>query len=355
MPWSDELEQLLSHLEGGAAGALLPVILAGAENYPEEFRRGNGDNRFVLPSAIDRRVLFNTLHACYSKHSTDDDVIHIAHHQVREQRINRPLNVLIGDDNATNRLVLERMLDKMGYQCTSVSGGVEVLTALEHSHYDVVVVDKNMPDMGGIDVYNACSMAHGGTAPAKFIILTADATAEARDVCQAAGLEYFLTKPVSMVRLQEMLGRAMSDVEMPVEGAEILNVPLQANVTLPVVDEAEFARLEVLAGDNSDFIRDMVENFDKDAQRDIRCLEAAVAGHAWRDFIDCAHALKGSAMYLGLAQLVALGTEAQKLSKEDFDRYGVAWLQEIREACAAGLQQLQEKLSASRRSGHVPA
>lgn len=296
MPWSSELGSLVARLAGGSSATLLPVILTAVDGYPGELCERSSDSVFVLPSATDRRVLFNTLHACYTKHSTEDDVIHIASQQLRQELVsNRQLNVLVGDDNATNRLVLERMLVKMGYQCTSVSGGLEVLTALETERYDVVIVDKNMPDMGGLDVFTACCMAHSGNLPAKFIILTADATAESRDACRAAGIEYFLTKPVSMAQLQEMLARAMADVETSpaVVAAESNSTPAQEPASLAVVDEEAFARLEILAGDNRYFMRDIVDNFEKDARRDIRCLETAVASHDWREFMDCAHALKG--------------------------------------------------------------
>jgi two-component system sensor histidine kinase RpfC len=333
----------------------LPVILTGLETYPGELRERSSDSVFVLTSPLDRGVLFNTLHACYSRHSTEDDVIHIASRQLkRGLETGRQLSVLIGDDNATNRLVLERMLAKMGHQCKSVSGGLEVLGALETGHYDLVIVDKNMPDMGGIDVFTACSMAHSGNPPARFIVLTADATAESRDACRAAGIEHFLTKPVSMVQLQETMARAMADV-----AAAVTTVAADAGAVLgsqgnadPVVDDEEFARLEILAGDNRNFMRDIVHNFEKDARRDIQCLESAVAGHDWHEFIDCAHALKGAAVYLGLVQLAALCTEAQHVSKDGFDREGVAWLQEIREASVIALEALNSKLSASLQSGN---
>lgn len=354
MPWSGELASLVVRLAGGSSAALLPVVLTGVERYPGELRERSSDSVFVLPSAVDRRVLFNTLHACYTKHSTEEDVIHIASRQLRQEFVtNRALNVLIGDDNATNRLVLERMLVKLGYQCTSVSGGLEVLSALEADRYDVVIVDKNMPDMGGIDVFTACSMAHGGNMPAKFIILTADATAESRDASRAAGIEYFLTKPVSMVQLQEMLGRAMADAELVSAAVmtESSRTPAQDLMSLAVVDDEEFARLEILAGDNRHFMRDIVDNFEKDAQRDIHCLETAVAGHDRREFMDCAHALKGAAVYLGLARLAALCTDAQNITQQDFDREAIVWLQEIREASAVALQMLNSKLSIALRSG----
>jgi two-component system sensor histidine kinase RpfC len=213
VPYSEEMESLLSQLDSAQPYNALPIVLTGSEQYPPQVFVRQNDHLFALGAPVDRRVLFNTLHACYTRHSTEDDVIHIAHQQAAGVEAPKQLNVLIGDDNATNRLVLERMLKKMGHQCTAVTGGEEVLIALELGHYDVAIVDKNMPDMNGIEVFNAYSMAHGGEPPAKFVILTADATAESRDACVAAGIEYFLTKPVSLARLQATLNDAMGSVD----------------------------------------------------------------------------------------------------------------------------------------------
>jgi two-component system sensor histidine kinase RpfC len=295
--------------------------------------------------------LFNTLHACYSRHSTEDDVIHIARQQIREQRLFKPFNVLIGDDNATNRLVLQRMLNKMGYHCVSVSGGEAVLTALEHSHYDVAIVDKNMPDMNGIDVFTAFSMAHGGQTPTQFVILTADATAESRDTCMAAGVQYFLTKPVSLVKLQEIFDCIISTGQEVEQEYEVLDNQAKEPSMFPVVDDEELEKLKLLAGDDSEFMRDVIVNFENDAKRDIRGLELAVASRDWLAFRDSAHALKGAAMYLGLHQLTELSIEAQVLDQEAFESNGIIQTQTIQQATDTALQVLRDKLKTGRKFG----
>jgi two-component system sensor histidine kinase RpfC len=300
---------------------------------------------------VDKRVLFNTLHACYSRHSTEDDVIHIARGQMKEQQTSKSLNVLIGDDNATNRLVLQRMLEKMGHQCTAVTCGEEVLTALEHSQYDVAIVDKNMPDMSGIDVFSAYSMAHGCHPLARFVILTADATAESKDACSAAGIEYFLTKPVSLARLQETLVKA-TVAEQGLERKPALpNRRTKPETDVQIVDNDEMERLQLLAGDDGNFMRDMIANFERDAEQDVNGLEAAVARQDWQGFRDSAHALKGAALYLGLTQLAALSAEAQDLDQEAFERHAIEKIQAIKRAVDAALKALRERLRIPRKLG----
>ena len=159
---------------------------------------------FELNTPLEDNLLLNVLHACYSKHGTADDIIHFAHKQSQKKGVCRQLNVLVSDDNATNRIVMQRMLDKLGHRHTIVDGGEAALLALEKDDFDAVIIDKNMPDMGGLEVYQAYCFANAGVAPVEFAILTADATEEAKASCEAAGIKHFLTKPVSLVRLTKL-------------------------------------------------------------------------------------------------------------------------------------------------------
>lgn len=350
--YSNALESLFGFLESDNSFTSMPVVVIGADNYPPEIAKRSHDRLFLLRNPVDKRVLFNTLHACYSRHSTEDDVIHIARSQIKDQQTSKSLNVLIGDDNATNRLVLQRMLEKMGHQCTAVTGGEEVLTALEHSQYDVAIVDKNMPDMSGIDVFSAYSMAHGCHPPARFVILTADATAESKDACSAAGIEYFLTKPVSLARLQETLVKAtVAEQGLEEQKPAMPNRRTKPETDVQIVDNDELERLQLLAGDDGNFMRDMIANFERDAEQDVNGLEAAVARRDWQGFRDSAHALKGAALYLGLTQLAALSAEAQHLDQQAFERHAIEKIQSIKRAVDAALKVLRERLRIPRKLG----
>jgi two-component system sensor histidine kinase RpfC len=351
IPGNDEFVNLLFLLDSVHSAASVPMILIGADKCPHELSQRGKAPMFALNSPVDKKVLLNTLHACYSRRSTEDDVIHIVHQQVRERIGGKPLNVLIGDDNATNRLVLQRMLEKMGHQCTSVNGGEAVLAALEHSQFDVAIVDKNMPDIGGIDVFTTYAMAYGRRTPTRFVILTADATAGSRDTCIAAGIKYFLTKPVSLFKLQEIFDRIVSaDQE---DGQERSVVDKQANSTcvFPVVDDQELEKLKRLAGDDNNFMHDIVVNFEDDARRDIQALELAVANRDWLAFRDAAHALKGSAMYLGFHQLTKLAIAAQAMNQHAFEINGISQVKGIQQAADRALQVLREKLKINRKFG----
>jgi two-component system sensor histidine kinase RpfC len=244
------------------------------------------------------------------------------------------------------------MLEKLGHRCIVVKGGEEALLRLEHNRFDAVIIDKNMPDLGGIEAYQAYCLANGGNPQVKFIILTADATEECRISCNAAGIDYFLTKPVSLSKLSETL----ESIRANGAGVHNTNVSPETQTELysdltPLVDEAAFKNLLSLVDNNTNFITEMINNFKVDAHQDIQGMEKAVACHDWQLFRDYAHALKGAAMYMGLSQLVQISLSAQNIERDDFDRNGVALVVSIRDAVYEAIHKLRAKEIALRNIG----
>ena len=322
----------------------LPVIVIQKDTTPDLAKLAE-DRLFVLEKPLEQNTLFNALHACYSKHGIGDDIIDFAHAQKHAKPAGLQLNVLVGDDNATNRIVLQRMLEKLGHRYTIVDGGEAVLRALEEDKYDAVITDKNMPDMGGLEVYQAYCFAHGGKSPTKFAILTADATEESRASCAAAGIEFFLTKPVSLSKFAETLAEMCGTDDTSRVDEEAVNtrenIPAENAGTF---DPSEFDKLVDLSGGDIGFIRDIVNNFISDTNENIRQLETAISRHDWLTFRDKAHALKGSSLYLGLTRLAELGKELQDIEQGDFEKNGIERVIETRKAADAAFKVLRAKL-----------
>ncbi len=299
----------------------------------------------VLHSPLEDQLLINVLHACYSKHGTEEEIVHLDRKQLQTKQIDRQLNILVSDDNATNRIVMQRMLDKLGHRHTIVDGGEAALMALENDHFDAVIIDMNMPDMSGVEVFQAYSFAYCGDSPVEFAILTADATSEARDVCATAGIRHFLTKPVSLARLTEVLSDMCGgkpDSGSPSETTIIS--PTETAETGEVLDEREFAKLTELGGSDESFIHEIITNFITDTNRNLRELESAVAHGEWLVFRDLAHALKGSALYLGLTQLATLSRDAQDVTQQEFRDSGADIVVSLRKAADTAFELITRKL-----------
>jgi two-component system sensor histidine kinase RpfC len=319
------------------------LINSGQQPHPVQHKR---QSLFVLNTPLEDNLLLNVLHACYSKHGTADEIIHFARKQSQKKGAVQQLNVLVSDDNATNRIVMQRMLDKLGHRHTIVDGGEAALLALEKDKFDAVIIDKNMPDMGGVDVYQAYCFAHNGVAPVEFAILTADATEEAKASCEAAGIKHFLTKPVSLASLTETLSYMYDATSESGNQPDIALNPEHDNLeSSGTFDEEEFDRLADLADGDVSFISEIVENFVKDTNKNICGLESAVARGDWLGYRDLAHALKGSSLYLGLTQLAQLAKDAQNISQQDFRDRGISNVVNIRKAADSAILMLHNKIA----------
>jgi two-component system sensor histidine kinase/response regulator len=121
------------------------------------------------------------------------------------------LHVLVVDDNATNRAIVEAYLHARDVRCRSAASGAEALQAMHEAAragepFEVVILDGHMPGIDGIELAQAISMAPSLRA-ARLILLTSsvDRRAAARD----AGIHHYLTKPVRRARLLETVAEAM--------------------------------------------------------------------------------------------------------------------------------------------------
>jgi signal transduction histidine kinase/CheY-like chemotaxis protein len=121
----------------------------------------------------------------------------------------RPLSVLLVEDTPVNQMVGQRMLHKLGHQVELASNGAEAVAAVARGGFDVVLMDCLMPEVDGYEATTRIRRAERqGRIP--IVALTASATLEDRERCLAAGMDAFLSKPVGIVELSQMLARFAS-------------------------------------------------------------------------------------------------------------------------------------------------
>lgn len=114
------------------------------------------------------------------------------------------LNVLLVDDNSLNIKVAERFLKKLDYTYDVATNGKEAVEAVENSSYDIVFMDCHMPVMDGYQATKTIIKNHGDTRP-YIIALTASSLSEDVEKCQQAGMDGFLSKPITKAALHEAL------------------------------------------------------------------------------------------------------------------------------------------------------
>ena len=138
-----------------------------------------------------------------------------------------PLRLLLTEDNAVNQKVATLMLSRLGYQCDIAGNGREALQALERQPYDLVLMDIQMPELDGLAATREiCRRWAAGERP-RIVAMTANASPEDRQACLDAGMDDYISKPVTPASLTEALKRAIARDHPEVEPS------LQHSITLP--------------------------------------------------------------------------------------------------------------------------
>jgi CheY-like chemotaxis protein len=113
--------------------------------------------------------------------------------------MNRNMSIILAEDDPVNQKVTLLMLRKLGIQAEATANGLEVLRALERQHYDIVLMDIQMPEMDGIEATKI--IRERWACGPKIIVITDCDPNTYRELCFNAGANEFLTKPVMIEEL----------------------------------------------------------------------------------------------------------------------------------------------------------
>jgi len=122
----------------------------------------------------------------------------------------KPLRILQVEDNATNRDVAEKILSRAGHHVASVENGVEALSTLETESFDIILMDRHMPEMDGLEATRHIRAMDKPLASMPIVGLTAGAIKMEIELCLEAGMNEVLTKPVNSDELLATLARLAS-------------------------------------------------------------------------------------------------------------------------------------------------
>jgi two-component system, sensor histidine kinase and response regulator len=237
--------------------------------------------------------------------------------------------ILLVDDNPVNLDVSSAMLESLDYLVTSAENGRVALDELERNHYDLVLLDCQMPEMDGYQV--AASVRERERAVAAdaaprhipIIALTAHALEVDRERCLAAGMDDYLSKPCSKKLLQGALQRWLPECAAgrPARSAgsgdgarDAGRAPLSAGPEgsapsgpAPVIDQVSLDNIRALQREGAPSLLDkVIKRYFDDSPKHLESMRHALAAEVPDELRLAAHSFKSSSAYLGARALVEL-------------------------------------------------
>jgi signal transduction histidine kinase/DNA-binding response OmpR family regulator/integral membrane sensor domain MASE1 len=209
----------------------------------------------------------------------------------------RGLRILLAEDNPVNQIVGLRMLEKLGHTTALAKDGKEALARIAEEKFDLVLMDVQMPEMDGLTAtqhIRELEKKAGGHLP--IVAMTARAMRGDREECLAAGMDGYISKPISREELEAALleHAGSADESLPLEEA-----PPSAPV--PVAEGWDAHKLLEKLGGDKKLLREITDIFLDETPKLIARLQQAIqAGNA--ELVETtAHSLKGALSYFGSA------------------------------------------------------
>ncbi|MBI4756341.1 MAG: PAS domain S-box protein [Betaproteobacteria bacterium] len=200
-----------------------------------------------LTKPLDQSDLHDALTLALGTQAGEDEAL-ITHHSLRETRSH--MSLLLVEDNEVNQTLARRMLEKLGHRVTLAKNGAEAVAAATHEHFNAILMDVQMPLMGGFEATERIRRMEAATARhTPIIAMTANAIHGDREKCLDAGMDDYVSKPVQPPALKAALSR----ISAPTEPTMNKNVTTRASNNGPAFDRK--AVLENLADDLGLFLQ----------------------------------------------------------------------------------------------------
>ncbi|EIJ43239.1 signal transduction histidine kinase [Beggiatoa alba B18LD] len=223
-----------------------------------------------------------------------------------------PLRILLAEDNPINQQLALIMLNNMGYQADVAGNGLEVLNTLQRNHYDLILMDVQMPEMDGFMTTQMIRQTRSHTTnPLRIVAMTANALQGDREKCLAVGMDDYLSKPMrweDLYAILEKWGRQMiqthQKVDLTITSTPPLNLSLIAPIPdIKVVDMATLRMVKTSMGNGWERLRDVFLQQTEELSKEMLVQYTQQNNEAVSQI---AHKLRGSASTVGAKSLAHL-------------------------------------------------
>jgi CheY-like chemotaxis protein/HPt (histidine-containing phosphotransfer) domain-containing protein len=209
--------------------------------------------------------------------------------------------VLLADDHPTNRLLLVRQLNTLGYAAEAVENGKDALERWKSGRFALLVTDCHMPEMDGYQLAREIRRIEAASGAARIPILACTANAVQGEAahCFEAGMDDFLPKPVEMAQLMQKLDRWLPLPAASAQPAEAAGAPIAGHV------------LAEMSGGDAAFERETLQDYRRSNDADMEQLGQGYEQGDAEAVRRTAHRMKGAARMVGALAMADLCEQAE--------------------------------------------
>jgi len=247
----------------------LPIVMMTSLGQRQALVDEHGaDMAACLTKPIKTGQLFATLSAVLMGRQVVPPLPSVPAPLIRSGAANKPLQVLVGEDNIVNQRVALRLLQHLGYGAEVVANGLEVIDAVERKQYDVVLLDIKMPEMDGLQAARWIAQRRGPKGRPRLIAMTANAMPGDREAYLAAGMDGYVPKPIDLGDLAAALAPAVATAGSSKE---------RSDGSDEVLDESRLAHLHAMQDSSQpSLVSELIDMFVADSPGHLASLAQAL-------------------------------------------------------------------------------
>jgi CheY-like chemotaxis protein/HPt (histidine-containing phosphotransfer) domain-containing protein/anti-sigma regulatory factor (Ser/Thr protein kinase) len=237
-----------------------------------------------------------------------------------------PLHVLLVEDNKVNRILAQRQMARLGHRLEIAVDGESGIQAVLDGDYDVVLMDRHLPDIDGLESTRRIRAGELARTPARhtpIIAVTADASPGHRGECIAAGMDGFLTKPLDLEQLQVAIDQVTA-VAAPAGAVD----PAQADF-----DPGALGRLNDALDGDVHAVADLVSTYLDELPAGRMRLQVALGQSQARQAAAAAESLWASSETVGAVRLAQLCEQIHHAARNGDIELGRRLLPDLRDTC----------------------
>ena len=243
------------------------------------------------------------------------------------------LRILLAEDNLVNQKVALKQLQSLGYSADVAGNGKEVLQLLEKIPYDLILMDCQMPVLDGFEttkeIHRWQESSFASSRRPVVVAMTANAMKEDQQMCLDAGMDDYLSKPVTKQKLAAALQRWGSVIfkAKEIAATEQISTTDVSLVNLPI----DWERLHQLSENNPEFELELLQIFVEDIQPRLEVIKIAITAHDFGQIAREAHQIKGASANVGATTMHLAAEKLEQLAYNQERRGTTNFISELEE------------------------